>query len=54
VLLNLTKLTPAQVVGTDMVFGFILSVIGGGLHLFAGQYDLPILIKLVTGGVVAR
>lgn len=51
-LLNLTKLTPAQVVGTDMVFGFALSVIGGGLHLVAGQYDLPILIKLVSGGVV--
>ena len=52
VLLNLTMLTPAQVVGTDMVFGFVLSVIGGGLHLFAGQYDLPILIKLITGGVI--
>lgn len=52
VLLNLTKLTPAQVIGTDMVFGFTLSLIGGGLHLFAGQYDLPILIKLVTGGVI--
>ena len=52
VLLNLTKLTAAQVVGTDMVFGFILSLIGGGLHLLAGQYDQVILIKLVTGGVV--
>jgi uncharacterized protein len=51
VLLNLTKLTPAQVVGTDMVFGFILSLIGGGLHLLAGQYDKAILIKLVVGGV---
>ena len=52
VLLNLTTLTPAQVVGTDMVFGFVLSVIGGGLHLFAGQYDQSLLIKLVAGGVV--
>jgi uncharacterized protein len=52
VLLNLTKLAPAQVVGTDMVFGFSLSLIGGGLHLFAGQYDWPILIKLVSGGLV--
>ena len=51
VLLNLTKLTPAQVVGTDMVFGFTLSIVGGGLQLFAGLYDWPILIKLVTGGV---
>ncbi|HVP00266.1 MAG TPA: sulfite exporter TauE/SafE family protein [Bryobacteraceae bacterium] len=52
VLLNLTKLTPAQVVGTDMVFGFILSLIGGGLHLLGGQYNWMILIKLVSGGVV--
>jgi len=52
VLLNLTILTAAQVVGTDMVFGFILSLIGGGVHLLAGQYDKVILIKLVTGGVI--
>ena len=36
-LLNLTKLTAAQVVGTDMVFGFTVSTIGGGLHLIAGR-----------------
>ncbi len=52
VLLNLTMLTPAQVVGTDMVFGFTLSVVGGGLHIFSGEYEWPILVKLVTGGVV--
>jgi uncharacterized membrane protein YfcA len=52
VLLNLTTLTAAQVVGTDMVFGFTLSLIGGGLHFFAGQYDKAILIKLVIGGVL--
>ncbi len=51
-LLNLTTLTPAQVVGTDMVFGFTVSLIGGGLHLLAGQFDKLILIKLVSGGVV--
>ena len=38
-LLNLTTLTPAQVVGTDMVFGLIVSVVGGGFHLFAGRYE---------------
>jgi uncharacterized membrane protein YfcA len=50
-LLNLTTLTAAQVVGTDMVFGFTVSTIGGGLHLLAGQYDQLIMIKLVVGGV---
>lgn len=50
-LLNLTKLTAAQVVGTDMAFGFTLSLIGGGLHLLAGEYDKLIMIKLIVGGV---
>ena len=52
VLLNLTKLTPALVVGTDMVFGLVVSTIGGGLHLLAGHYDQTLVIKLCTGGVV--
>jgi uncharacterized protein len=50
-LLNLTKLTPPQVVGTDMVFGLVLSILGGGLHFFAGHYDAAITTKLITGGV---
>ncbi len=50
-LLNLTALTPAQVVGTDMLFGLVLSLIGGGLHVFAGNYDANILPKLLIGGV---
>ncbi len=51
-LLNMTTLTAAQVVGTDMVFGLVLSTLGGGLHFFSGMYDLPMLIKLAAGGVV--
>lgn len=50
-LLNLTELTPAQVVGTDMVFGLVLSLLGGGFHFFAGHYDAAILPKLVVGGI---
>lgn len=50
-LLNLTKLSPAEVVGTDMVFGLVVSLIGGGLHFFAGHYDPVILPKLILGGV---
>jgi uncharacterized protein len=50
-LLNLTTLTPAQVVGTDMVFGLIVSLIGGGFHFFAGHYDFAILSKLIIGGI---
>ena len=52
VLLSLTQLTPALVVGTDMAFGLTVSTIGSGLHLLIGQYDLQILMKLLAGGVV--
>jgi uncharacterized membrane protein YfcA len=50
-LLNLTSLTPGQVVGTDMLFGLVLSVVGGGLNLTAGHYNSVLLWKLITGGV---
>jgi len=50
-LLNLTKLPAAEVVGTDVVFGMVLSVIGGGLHLFEGHYDSTLLVKLLVGGL---
>jgi uncharacterized membrane protein YfcA len=51
VLLNLTTLTPAQVVGTDMLFGLVVSVVGGGFHVFAGHYDAAILRGLLIGGL---
>lgn len=50
-LLNLTTLTAAQVVGTDMVFGLVVSLIGGGFHFFAGHYNAGILTKLIVGGI---
>ena len=51
-LLNMTPLAPAQVVGTDVMFGLALSLIGGGFHLFQGHYQSAILIRLVIGGIV--
>ena len=50
-LLNLTKLTPAQVVGTDMLFGLAVSLVGGGLNLTSGHYSGDLLWKLITGGI---
>jgi uncharacterized membrane protein YfcA len=50
-LLNLTKLTPVQVVGTDVVFGLALSLLGGGIQMATGSYDPTILTQLVIGGV---
>ncbi|MGA8729093.1 MAG: sulfite exporter TauE/SafE family protein [Terracidiphilus sp.] len=52
VLLSLTQLTPALVVGTDMAFGLTVSTIGSGLHLFMGHYDAHILSMLCIGGVL--
>jgi uncharacterized membrane protein YfcA len=51
-LLTLTKLTPALVVGTDLVFGLTVSTVGSGLHLFIGHYDSGVLVKLCIGGVL--
>ena len=51
-LLNLTTLLPSQVVGTDMLFGLVVSTIGGGLHFTSGHYEGAILLKLVIGGVI--
>lgn len=51
VLLSLTRLTPALVVGTDMAFGLTVSTIGSGLHLFIGHYDAHILMRLCIGGI---
>ncbi len=50
-LMNLTSLSPAQVVGTDMLFGLVLSLVGGGLNLGAGHFDAHLLWKLIAGGL---
>ncbi len=51
VLMRYTSLLPAQIVGTDLAFGLVLSLFGGGIH--AGMTGLPteILIKLLIGGI---
>jgi hypothetical protein len=50
-LLALTPLAPAQVVGTDIAFGFLTSSLGSGAHWFGGAVDGPLLIHLVAGGL---
>src|SRR5689334_1627529 len=50
-LLTLTTLTPAQVVGTDMLFGLATSLVGGGFHFGAGHYNAALLLKLIIGGL---
>ena len=54
-LLSLTPLSPAQVVGTDIAFGFVVSLIGSGAHLFSNSLSsassIQLLEHLITGGV---
>ncbi len=50
-LLSFTKLTAAEVVGTDLCFGLGLSAIGGFIQVSAGNYDAALLTKLVIGGL---
>jgi len=50
-LLGLTSLTTAQVVGTDLTFGLVLSLVGTGVHMIGGSYDSALLWKLGIGGV---
>jgi uncharacterized protein len=56
-LLSLTALEPAQVVGTDILFGFTLSLIGSGAHWLAGTANIvragnaDLLLQLIAGGL---
>jgi uncharacterized protein len=50
-LLNYSEMTPAQVVGTDLLFGLVLAVIGSAFHSSFGSISMPILFELLLGGV---
>src|SRR5712675_1210042 len=49
-LLNYSEMTPAQVVGTDLLFGLVLAVIGSAFHWSFGSISTPILFELLLGG----
>lgn len=51
-LMHCTSLTTATVIGTDLLFGLAVSLVGGGLHLAFGSWDPLLLAKLVAGGLV--
>ncbi len=50
-LLSMTALSPAQVVGTDIAFGFVVSLIGSGVHWFTHASNTALLLHLIEGGV---
>lgn len=51
-LLSLTPLLPAQVVGTDIAFGFIISLVGSSAHWFNRTPDAGLLLEMIGGGVI--
>lgn len=51
-LMLMTRLNPAEVVGTDLFFGLALSLVGGGTHFATGDYNGMVLTKLVIGGAL--
>lgn len=50
-LLNYSEISPADVVGTDLLFGLVLAVIGSLFHGEFGMIRYPVLIELLAAGV---
>src|SRR6267154_5514197 len=50
-LLNYSEMTPGQVVGTDLLFGLVLAVIGSAFHWTFGSINSPVLLELLAGGI---
>jgi len=49
-LLNYSEMPPAQVVGTDILFGLVLAIIGSAAHWTFGSISGPALLPLLEGG----
>jgi uncharacterized membrane protein YfcA len=50
-LLNYSELTPLEVVGTDILFGLVLAVIGAAFHWTIGSIHYSALLQLLIGGI---
>lgn len=50
-LLNYSEMTPPEVVGTDILFGLVLAVIGSAFHYSFGSINASVLMQLLLGGV---
>src|SRR6266702_2086331 len=50
-LLNYSEMSPAEVVGTDLLFGLVLAVIGSAFHWTFGSISTPVLVPLILGGL---
>lgn len=53
VLMRFTSLETAEIVGTDLAFGLLLSIFAGGIHASMTGIPWGILLKLLAGGIPA-
>jgi uncharacterized membrane protein YfcA len=51
VMMHATTLPAAAIVGTDMLFGWLVAMAGSGVHLSVGQVNMAVVGKLVAGGI---
>ena len=51
-LFNFTTLPPVSVIGTDLLFGLVISAAGGGVHAISGACDWPVIGAMVPAGIV--
>lgn len=50
-LLNYSEMTPPEVVGTDILFGLVLAVLGSAFHWKFGSINGHVLKQLLEGGI---
>src|SRR5271169_1782467 len=50
-LLNYSEMAPAQVVGTDILFGLVLAIIGSAAHWTFGSINTSTLLQFLEGGI---
>jgi uncharacterized membrane protein YfcA len=50
-LLNYSEMSPAEVVGTDILFGLVLAAIGSAIHIGFGSVSFAMLLQLLAAGV---
>jgi uncharacterized membrane protein YfcA len=50
-LLNYSEMSPTQVIGTDILFGLVLALIGSAVHWTLGSISQAVLLQLLAGGV---
>jgi len=50
-LLNYSEMSPAQVIGTDLLFGLVLAAVGSVVHWTLGSVSMGVLVQLLLGGI---